>query len=147
MTLIECPQKGHKHWRHKHQVGSHSHHYCLLVMQVLALSTEKPMGTKEPLPDNHFARMNVQVIWRAVREAIIERDGEICTMCGNRGHHFDELEVHHIIPRSQDGSDHPHNLVTLCKRCHHGRVHGGPKLLRVLTGEQATLEDYPRVSS
>ena len=29
-----------------------------------------------------------------------------------------ELEVHHIIPVSDGGSDHPSNLVTLCKKCH-----------------------------
>ena len=146
MTLIECPRDNPKHWTHRHHEGSNSHHYCLLIMQVQALSTEKPMGTKEPLPDLHWGRMNIQVAWHAIREAIIERDEEVCTMCGERRHHFGELEVHHIIPRVEGGSHHPLNLLTLCQHCHHSRVHGGPKLLRVLTGEQATLEDYPRVS-
>lgn len=30
----------------------------------------------------------------------------------------DEYETHHIIPRSQGGSEHPHNLKTLCSKCH-----------------------------
>jgi 5-methylcytosine-specific restriction endonuclease McrA len=117
-------------------------------MQVQALSTEKPMGTKESLPDLHWGRMNIQVAWHAIREAIIERDENVCTMCGEKGHTFDELEVHHIIPRSMEGSDHPHNLVTLCKKCHHGRVHGGqgnaskPADLVALPGKQVDLGEF-----
>jgi 5-methylcytosine-specific restriction endonuclease McrA len=29
------------------------------------------------------------------------------------------LEIHHITPRPY-GSDHPKNLMTLCKECHKG---------------------------
>lgn len=147
MSLIECPRKKHK-WVHRHHEGSSSHHYCLLIMQVKALSTEKPMGTKEPLPDLHWGKMNIQVAWHAIRDAILERDGQVCTMCGEKGHCFDELEVHHIIPRSRGGSDHPLNLVTLCKACHHGRVHGcrgnssKPAPLDALPGTQVNLGEF-----
>ena len=137
MSLIECPRRN-----HRHHEGSSSHHYCLLIMQVQALSTEEPKGTKEPLPDLHFGKLNAQVAWHAIREAIMERDGQVCTMCGAKGHCFDELEVHHIIPRVDGGSDHPLNLTTLCKRCHHGRVHGGAQVYAVLPGGQASLGDY-----
>lgn len=32
------------------------------------------------------------------------------------------MEVHHIVPRSDGGSNHPDNLVLLCARCHKART-------------------------
>ena len=60
-------------------------------------------------------------------------------MCGDTPSYGDELEVHHIILRSEGGSDHPLNLMTLCKRCHHGRVHGGAQVYAALPGGQTNL--------
>ncbi len=34
------------------------------------------------------------------------------------------LEVHHIVPRSQGGLDEPENLITLCRK-HHNQVTDG----------------------
>lgn len=148
MTLVDCPRKVPKYRTHRHHEGSSSHHYCLLIMQVKDLSTEKPMGTKEALPDLHWGKMNVQVAWHAIRDAILERDDQVCTMCRDKGSTFHELEAHHIIPRSRGGSDHPLNLVTLCKKCHHGKVHGGrgnaskPAPLDALPGKQVNLGEF-----
>lgn len=141
MTLVECPRSS-PGWQHKHHKGSASQHYCLLIIQIKDLSTEEPMGTKEFIPDLHYGKLNIQVAWHAIRDAVMERDREVCKMCGAKGSYGDELEVHHIIPRGEGGSHHPLNLLTLCKHCHHSRVHGGPKLLRVLPGEQATLGEF-----
>lgn len=53
------------------------------------------------------------------REAVLNRDGYRCQICGrgNTG-----LEVHHIVYRSQGGTDDENNLITLCKDCH-SKVH------------------------
>ena len=46
----------------------------------------------------------------SVRKAIYKRDGYRCALCdSNRG-----LQIHHVMKRSQGGSDSPHNLITLC---------------------------------
>lgn len=45
---------------------------------------------------------------------VLERDDYRCRGCGNTRH----LELHHIIFRSQGGTDEADNLVTLCRRCH-----------------------------
>lgn len=51
------------------------------------------------------------------RAMILNRDGYTCRYC--RGKHKDsKLEVHHIIFRSQGGSDEADNLITLCHTCH-----------------------------
>ena len=54
---------------------------------------------------------------------VLDRDSYKCQSC--KGKSKDKkLEVHHIIFRSNDGSDEPENLITLCKTCHDA-VHDG----------------------
>ena len=48
------------------------------------------------------------------RDAIVRRDGFACRACGRRT----AGQVHHLLARGLGGSDDPHNLVTLCGRCH-----------------------------
>jgi hypothetical protein len=48
------------------------------------------------------------------RDRIIRRDGSECLRCGST----QDLEVHHITPTSEGGSDEDGNLATLCKACH-----------------------------
>lgn len=57
---------------------------------------------------------------------VLNRDGYTCQCC--KGKHKDsKLEVHHIIFRSQGGSDESENLITLCHTCHKalhdGKIH------------------------
>lgn len=53
------------------------------------------------------------------RKAIYKRDGYRCALCDSpRG-----LQIHHIMKRSQGGSNDPHNLITLCMYCH-ATAHG-----------------------
>ena len=55
----------------------------------------------------------------AQRKAIYKRDGYRCSLCDSTKY----LQIHHCIPRGQGGSDHPHNLITLCSDCH-AMAHG-----------------------
>lgn len=49
-----------------------------------------------------------------IRKAVYRRDGFRCALCDDvRG-----LQIHHVVRRSQGGTDYPHNLITLCWRCH-----------------------------
>lgn len=51
--------------------------------------------------------------WPIVRDAVLERDGRRCRLCGSDGNH-----VHHIMPRHCGGADNPINLMTVCTACH-----------------------------
>ena len=51
------------------------------------------------------------------RDAILNRDKYTCQYCKGR-HKDSRLEVHHIVYRSQGGSDDESNLITLCHTCH-----------------------------
>ena len=53
--------------------------------------------------------------WAILRLAVIVRARFRCQACGQRA----PLDVHHILKRSQGGSDFDlERLVALCRRCH-----------------------------
>jgi len=54
---------------------------------------------------------------------VLNRDRHTCQQCKGKSKES-RLEVHHIVPRSQNGSDEQDNLITLCKVCH-DKVHDG----------------------
>jgi 5-methylcytosine-specific restriction endonuclease McrA len=51
---------------------------------------------------------------RATRRHVVRRDQYRCTICGAT----QDLEVHHIVPRAEGGTNDPDNLVTVCMPCH-----------------------------
>ena len=59
------------------------------------------------------------------REAVLHRDKYTCQICGKK---HARLEVHHIIYRSQGGTDDENNLITLCESCH-SAIHDGKIVL------------------
>ena len=59
------------------------------------------------------------------REAVLHRDKYTCQICGKK---HTRLEVHHIIYRSQGGTNDEDNLITLCKDCHDA-LHDGQIVL------------------
>jgi hypothetical protein len=76
---------------------------------------------------------------------VLGRDGHTCRNCkankvGTR------LEVHHIIYRSNGGSDLEKNLITLCKPCHDG-VHAGTTKLKVSKGHISKLKHATHMNS
>ena len=59
------------------------------------------------------------------KEAVLHRDKYTCQICGKK---HTRLEVHHIIYRSQGGTDDEDNLITLCEDCHE-KIHNGELVL------------------
>ncbi len=56
-----------------------------------------------------------QAEWTAIREQVLARAGWRCQACGVRR----RLDVHHVVKRSQGGSDFDlDQLVALCRWCH-----------------------------
>jgi len=53
--------------------------------------------------------------WAAIRDKVLARAGWRCQACGVRR----RLDVHHVVKRSQGGSDFDlDRLVALCRWCH-----------------------------
>lgn len=62
-----------------------------------------------------------------VRREVLERDNFTCRDCKQRATDDNPVEVDHILPLSQGGTDHPGNLQVLCHRCNNGKGAGTPK--------------------
>lgn len=60
--------------------------------------------------------MNNKPIHPRKKQKILERDDFICKGCGCSGN-FNALEVDHIIPRKDGGTNDETNLQTLCYKC------------------------------
>jgi len=69
------------------------------------------------------------------RRAVYARDGYRCALCDNTQY----LQIHHAIPRGQGGTDHMHNLICLCSRCH-AQCHGID-----LDGIELTAEEMEQI--
>ena len=57
-------------------------------------------------------------IWREIRDEIFRRDNWTCLRCDKKFIQKTRISVHHLVPRSEGGSDDYTNLVTLCHSCH-----------------------------
>lgn len=55
--------------------------------------------------------------WKAARKIVWERD-KVCRACGKPPHLRRRLDVHHIVPRRQGGTNHLDNLAGLHHACH-----------------------------
>ncbi|OYR54921.1 HNH endonuclease [Halorubrum halodurans] len=79
---------------------------------------------------------------RSVREQVIERDASVCQRCGADVTPTDEdgpdFQLHHIVPFSAGGPDHPDNLITLCSDCH-GEAH--QRMRRIVEERPDLLEE------
>jgi 5-methylcytosine-specific restriction endonuclease McrA len=60
-----------------------------------------------------------------------------CAACGSTS----DLQHHHLVMKSEGGSDHEPNRVTLCTSCHHAmhhrQMHGAYNLGQLVKAAQA----------
>lgn len=76
---------------------------------------------------------------------VLNRDNYTCQCC--KGKHRDsKLEVHHIVFRSQGGSDEKSNLITLCHTCHKD-LHSGKINLKFSGKKKGTLKYATQMNS
>ena len=76
------------------------------------------------------------------REHVLVRDNYTCQCCGKKNC---RLEVHHIVFRSNGGSDTLENLITLCEDCHKA-VHLGEIELKPNGKRRSTLRYATQMS-
>jgi hypothetical protein len=84
--------------------------------------------------------------WAAIRELVFARAGWRCQACGVRR----RLDVHHLVKRSQGGSDFDlDRLVALCRWCHDqtdAPYERGRLVVTALGAGQFTFEVIERVA-
>jgi predicted restriction endonuclease len=49
-----------------------------------------------------------------IRKEVYRRDGFRCALCDSTI----GIQLHHVVKRSQGGTESPQNLITLCSDCH-----------------------------
>lgn len=82
---------------------------CRNVKSTCLLHPRKPWGGGNQLPNN----------WTSLRNLVAVRDGKRCRICGTTV----QLELDHIVERSDGGPDDPANLRLLCKQHHTEKTH------------------------
>ncbi|MBC8363448.1 MAG: HNH endonuclease [Actinobacteria bacterium] len=78
------------------------------------------------------------------RHHVLKRDEVRCALCGSSNRQ--NLQVHHIRPRSEDGSDRHTNLITLCRE-DHDMVHLDMDRYRVLLSSMAIRREVDHMFS
>ena len=76
---------------------------------------------------------------------VLNRDGYTCQHCKGKTKDS-KLEVHHIIFRSQKGSDEENNLICLCKTCH-DKLHEGKIKLNLKGKQKGQLKHATQMNS
>lgn len=92
----------------------------------------------------------------SIRFEVLKRDDFTCVYCGRRSPDV-ELEVDHILPRKDGGTDDIENLTTACKECNRGKsarslttlvpVRDLEEETRLIVERQEKLRKYIRVKS
>ncbi len=114
---------------------------------VLETGTFDPHALKNPevLQHKWLYQKGINYGFANTKAYVLTRDGYTCQQC--KGKSKDQrLEVHHIIFRSQQGSDEETNLVTLCKTCHDA-LHAGTITLKQQGKEKGNLLHATQMNS
>ena len=117
---------------------------------ILETATFDPHLMKNPMLYNEKYRhwgyqKGINYGFANTKAYVLNRDSYTCQYC--KGESKDsKLEVHHIIFRSNDGSDEESNLITLCKICH-DKLHGGKINLKKIGKAKGQLKHATQMNS
>lgn len=97
---------------------------------ILETGTFDPHALKNPevLQYKWLYQKGINYGFANTKAYVLTRDDYTCQQC-KRKSKDQRLEVHHLVFRSQGGSDDETNLLTLCKTCHDG-LHAGTVSLK-----------------
>ncbi len=114
---------------------------------VLETGTFDPHALKNPtvLQKKWLYQKGINYGFANTKASVLTRDGYRCQHCQGTSKDT-RLEVHHVIFRSQNGSDEETNLLTLCKTCHDG-LHAGTITLKHTGKKRGTLRHATQMNS
>jgi hypothetical protein len=114
---------------------------------VLETGTFDPHALKNPdvLQKKWLDQRGINYGFANTKAYVLTRDGYTCQHCQGKSRDR-RLEVHHVVFRSQGGSDAKANLLTLCKTCH-DRLHAGPIILKQRGAKKGVLTHATQMNS
>ncbi len=114
---------------------------------VLETGTFDPHALKNPevLRKKWLYQKGINYGYANTRAYVLTRDGHACQHCKGKSKE-QRLEVHHIVFRSQQGSDEEANLLTLCKTCHES-LHAGTITLKRIGKKKGDLLHATQMNS
>ncbi|HEX4207298.1 MAG TPA: RNA-guided endonuclease IscB, partial [Ktedonobacteraceae bacterium] len=118
-----------------------------IISLVLETGTFDPHALKNPavLQNKWLYHKGINYGFANTKAYVLTRDAYTCQQC--KGKSKDpRLEVHHLVFRSQQGSDEEANLLTLCKMCHDA-LHAGTIQLRRTGKKKGTLLHATQMNS
>jgi hypothetical protein len=114
---------------------------------VLETGTFDPHALKNPevLRNKWLYQHGINYGSANTKAYVLVRDSYTCQHCKGKSKEK-RLEVHHVVFRSQGGSDEERNLLTLCKTCHDA-LHAGEVLLKRVGKKKGTFKHATQMNS
>jgi len=114
---------------------------------VLETGTFDPHALKNPevLQNRWLYQKGINYGFANTKAYVLTRDDYSCQHCKGKSKEK-RLEVHHLVFRSEQGSDDEANLLTLCKTCHNA-LHAGTITLKHTGKKKGTLVHATQMNS
>lgn len=118
-----------------------------ITKQVVETASFDPHALKNPavLKNKWLYQKSVNYGFANTKAYVLARDNHTCQHCKGKSKDC-RLEVHHVVFRSQNGSDEETNLITLCQTCHFG-LHKGWIVLKLKGKKKGTLLHATQMNS
>jgi len=123
-------QRAHPERKREHDRRYARRHSAEIVKRVKRWQRENPERTREHLRKSKAKRRGAGEARTFSREAVWERDGGRCHICGGRCDH-DDWHMDHLVPLSRGGAHAPDNVAVSHPRCNRRRFNSGPAQLRL----------------
>jgi hypothetical protein len=123
--------------------------YSILPITHLIIETGNfdPHAIKNPevLTNPLLYQQGINYGYANTKAYVLDRDDHKCQnkKCTSKNK---RIEVHHIVFRSNNGSDEPENLIALCKDCHDG-LHDGTIVLKLTGKKKGDLKHATQMNS
>ena len=90
--------------------------FWVIVIGIFVYYNDQQKGKKRKTDTTIYSRYSLSYPsnWDEFRQSVLRRDKFRCGNCRTSRN----LDVHHIVPRVQGGTDQINNLKTLCLNCH-----------------------------